>query len=111
MRGDIFNVGDLVRVRDWDDMDAEFGRCKHVKRNINCEGIFSEGMRGICGLEAEITKVIPNYDGRGYTVYETTSVSINCWVITADMLELVARAGCDEPAADFQLANPAGFLF
>lgn len=111
MRGDIFNVGDLVRVRDWDDMDAEFGRCGIDDCDIDCEAVFTEAMQDLCGLEAEITAVYPNYQGYGYTAYKTTNDDINGWVITADMLELVARADCDEPATDFQLANPAGFLF
>lgn len=108
-RGDIFNVGDLVRVRDWDDMVAEFGTCEYYDWEINCEAVFTESMQDLCGLEAEITAVYPNYRNENYTAYKTTNDKINEWVITADMLELVSEAS--DPVPDFQLANPAGFLF
>ena len=64
-------VGDKVRVKEWDDMVKEFG----VDANGSVEGVgldpwetcvmsygpvFTESMRGICGMEFEIKELLPH---------------------------------------------------
>lgn len=51
----MFNVGDIVRVREWDDMAREYG----VDRDgdINTPVYFVKRMRPLCGDRAEITRI------------------------------------------------------
>lgn len=46
-----FKVGDRVRIREWDDMEKEFG-CSYD--NINCFPKFVSGMKHLCGRKARI---------------------------------------------------------
>ena len=50
-----FKVGDIVRVRDWDDMVEEFGLTPN--RNIDCKFYFTEEMRHLCGQTAKISEI------------------------------------------------------
>lgn len=50
-----FKVGDVVTVRLWDDMVAEFGLFKGI--GILAEGIFLPSMRRYCGLKFEIAAI------------------------------------------------------
>lgn len=47
MSPDCFAVGDVVRIRDWDDMASEFGLTFGI--DIKCARTFVEGMRQSCG--------------------------------------------------------------
>lgn len=50
-----YDVGDTVRIREWDDMLAEYGLSRMGKLYITPDRIdFSDGMRGMCGREYEI---------------------------------------------------------
>lgn len=78
-----FKVGDIVRVRDWDDMVEEFGLTPN--RNIDCKFYFTEEMRHLCGQTAKIS-------GISGAVLHLTDLSGNCinsWTFSDDMLELV----------------------
>lgn len=57
-----FNVGDLVVIRDWDDMAAEFGvnRQGTPIPSIPCKFTFIEGMRYLCNTEHTITRIKDN---------------------------------------------------
>lgn len=62
-------VGEWVRIRDWDDMANEFGI--NDVGNIPCEESFVQDMEKYCGLEFEITKTFYHQvdgHGIGYTV-------------------------------------------
>ena len=48
-----FKVGELVRIRQWDDMVKEFG--VNVFGSIDCNYHFTSGMKPLCGKYAEIT--------------------------------------------------------
>lgn len=48
-------IGELVRIRDWDDMKDEFGTDGYG--NIMCEDTFTEDMRGYCGYEFVIKSI------------------------------------------------------
>lgn len=84
-----FNVGDLVKIRSWWDMEREFGvmnigfdRCA-----IKTHQLFVSGMRPICGSYAKITSIsgeecklefIKPFDNIDYS-----------WFYSTDMLESV----------------------
>ena len=47
MSPDCFEVGDVVRIREWDDMESEFGL--RFGADIKCANTFVAGMRPSCG--------------------------------------------------------------
>ena len=47
-----FKVGELVRIRQWDDMVKEFGT--KATGSVNCKCAFSDCMKPLCGKYAEI---------------------------------------------------------
>lgn len=47
-----FKVGELVRIRQWDDMEKEFGLT--MLGSIRCRCCFADGMKPLCGKYAEI---------------------------------------------------------
>lgn len=49
-----FNVGDLVRVREWDDMIRQFGTSSD--KHIMCSPWFTSGMRRFCGGVYKISR-------------------------------------------------------
>jgi len=77
-----FEVGDLVRVRQWIDMEAEFGTNR--SGDIPCHLCFVKRMRDLCGREAEITG-ITGWDSNEY-LFENDE-ELNRWRISGDMLE------------------------
>lgn len=58
MSPDCFEVGDVVRIREWDDMKYEFGF--KFGTEIQCALTFTTGMRESCG---ELCKVLAK-DGK-----------------------------------------------
>ncbi len=48
-----FKVGDRIRIREWDDMVAEFGTNEYGE--IPCHCVFVPEMRPTCGKEATIS--------------------------------------------------------
>lgn len=48
-----FKVGDVVTVKDWEEMEKEFGV---VGKNINCPGTFSHYMKPLCGKSGVVVK-------------------------------------------------------
>ena len=74
-----YKIGDWVRIRQWDDMEAEYGLDMYGRIMIPLK--FANGMRGFCGHWGRITNVYErNYD------IEFSSVS-NGWVWGDEMLE------------------------
>ena len=69
-------VGDLVRIRDWDDMVDEFGIYEH---HIPCEDSFVPDMKEYCGLEFTITHIY-GHDVEGHDTN---------FIVSFDMIELV----------------------
>lgn len=54
---DDFHVGDIVRVRQWDDMAEEFGVRGHNNDVVNVPYAFTDLMKGYCGREFEIADI------------------------------------------------------
>lgn len=52
MNGEVYGIGDIVQIRDWDDMADEFGENKNG--SINCPMVFVSDMRNLCGETFQI---------------------------------------------------------
>lgn len=98
----VFEVGDRVRIRDWDDMAAEFGVDEY--EGIPCDATFIPEMRHLCGLEFVVSNVRELQPNR-YR-YETEDPEFADWRISGDMLEPA------EPEPDEGIAgvDPEDFL-
>ena len=80
-----FKVGDRVRIRQWDDMEKEFGL--DSGGFIKCNGSFLRSMRVLCGKEFVISELTDPI------IYSKTALKVSGletdWTITTDMIELV----------------------
>lgn len=75
-----FKVGDRVRIRQWDDMEKEFGlSCLGV---INCHNVFIDDMKSLCGKTALITRM-----NEQDVFLENNCLNLSCWSYSTDMLE------------------------
>lgn len=70
-----FKVGDIVRIREWDDMVEEFGK---TADHIDCRYAFTEPMRPLCGKEFTILRI------EGAKVFGS---DFGRWTISTDMIE------------------------
>ena len=71
-----FKVGDKVRVREWADMEKEFGL--DCSGDIKCRYCFTRSMREYCGKVFEIKRAGPEY-----------RIDNLVWAFSDDMLEPV----------------------
>ena len=95
-----FNIGDYVKIREWDDMEREFGL--NDSGHIDCKFLFIKEMRRLCGQKFTI-KDISN--GR-YFFKET--LGMMC-AISEDMLEPFIEE-IDEREAECLLADLTDIL-
>jgi len=82
-----FKVGDRVRIRQWDDMEREFGTDSSSRCSICTRTGFVLSMSNLCGTEATINSI------DGDEVELTNFSAIDCdtnWVFDIDMFEPVA---------------------
>ena len=89
-----FHVGDKCRIRQWDDMQAEFGLNSYG--NINCQFTFIKDMSSLCGRPFTVRTKTPS---GSYYAKEDTDFG---WSISADMLEY----DTDVQAEEEQMAAP-----
>ena len=82
------SVGDVVVIRSWEDMKAEFGLTS--SGNISCKFIFTKDMRYLCGRELVVRSIYDN------SIRFVDNREEN-WSISADMLEL---------SSDYQIQQP-----
>ena len=74
----IIKEGNIVKVRQWDDMAKEFGEYYSA---INCSKMFTEEMKEYCGEIIEITKNMEKkFNELGYFYYKD-------YMFSTDMLE------------------------
>lgn len=71
-------IGDRVKIREWDDMEKEFGL--NALGDINCNRFFTKSMCYLCGT----THTVKEVDETG----DTTVVDV--WHISDDMVEIIA---------------------
>lgn len=76
-----FKVGDVVRVRQWDDMMSEFGL--DCDGNIDCAACFTVDMEDLCGRVFTISKMT-KYGSKEIYIVRGHDFG---WTITTDMLE------------------------
>ena len=80
----MFKVGDRVRIRQWDDMEREFGL--DSLGDINCKLFFTRAMEGegLCGRTATIIDI--DSDGGVDLAFDDKSGDLE-WQYSTDMLE------------------------
>jgi hypothetical protein len=109
MRDDEIHIGDVVRVRSWDDMVREFGVDSGGDIDFGLEigksVLFVEGMRKLCGREVTITGMrdsaaIITDPGRHYMIFSVNSGKSERWSFVSEMFE---------PAVDYCEIIKSGF--
>lgn len=86
-----FKIGDIVVIRDWDDMAREYGlKSKFV---IGCSRGFTDSMRYLCGKEFTIKSIDKYY---GNVEFEEDS----SWHYHIDMIRPVKYKDLDIPSTD-----------
>lgn len=80
-----FKVGELVRIRQWDDMVEEFGTDGYG--SVACNYRFLDAMKPLCGKYAEIVRL--DKDGRvGLKFFNCDDLNTG-WAHSTDMIEKV----------------------
>lgn len=85
-----FNIGDVCRIREWDDMAEEFGVDEEDDDVIECEYKFIADMRYLCGERFTIKR-------RDYTRFYSEEGLEGDYSISADMLELIEAESTAPP--------------
>ena len=80
-----FKVGELVRIRQWDDMVKEFGT--RSTGSVNCRCLFTVAMKPLCGKYAEIKDF--RVDGIVFLRFFNCEKEDKCWSYSTDMIEKV----------------------
>lgn len=83
MRDYEYEVGDVVVIKSWEEMEEEYGLTRNGD-SINCSYIFTSGMRDLCGLKFEITDI----DGAKIFGHGTR------WNISTDMIKPTSSVPC-----------------
>jgi hypothetical protein len=78
----MFEVGDKVKIKSWEQMEEEFGLDKIG--DIECAAAFLVDMKHLCGQEIEI-EMIGNSCLDDYKKIQ----NIEGWAITFDMIEKI----------------------
>lgn len=104
-----FKVGDRCRIRQWDDMEAEFGLS--FLGDIVCDARFTPEMKDMCGKQFTIKEILtaPNCNYSWIRSEEGTEItrklSRGYWAISFDMLEL-----CEPECVEFEGATYADLV-
>ena len=80
-----FRIGELVRIRQWDDMVKEFGT--RAKGSVDCKCHFTTEMKPLCGKYAEIKDL--RVDGIVFLRFFNCDGSVENWNYSTDMIEKV----------------------
>ena len=73
-----YEIGDIVIIREWDDMADEFGT---TDGDIQCEYVFTHDMRHLCGNAYRIISATKFGNRHVYTLDENEG-----WSISNDMI-------------------------
>lgn len=76
-----FTVGEWVRIRDWEDMEKEFGLDEYGSTNCG----FTKGMRVLCGMYMRISKIDGNIISFDNELYGIKSD----FIYSKDMIEKI----------------------
>ena len=80
-----FKVGELVRIRQWDDRVKEFGT--RFTGSVNCKCSFTVDMKPLCGKYAEIKDI--RVDDIVFLRFFNCDDSVESWNYSTDMIEKV----------------------
>lgn len=88
----MFQIGDTVRIKDWDQLVEEFGLLHEGV--IDCEFYFIEEDKDLCGTTFQITDIVSTpfcWKGLSFTdqVDHYVGHEAGHLMISADMLEIV----------------------
>lgn len=94
MKDNEIHIGDVLRIREWDDMAAEFGvEWRLEYQVINCRFAFTDDMKPLCGKKFTVRGINKdNWTDRMCYLSEEraedrASDLFLYWKISADMLE------------------------
>lgn len=95
MSPDCFAVGDVVRIREWDDMESEFGL--KYDADIDCTAVFVAGMRESCG---ELCTVLAKVGKYVDLAFEDPKINnkMHGWEFSTDMIEPAGNIGMSPEA-------------
>lgn len=98
MRDDEIHIGDVLQIRQWEDMKEEFGLER--EGGILLVPSFSRKMRYLCGTQFTVKNIYKDICGICYRSFEggENERPFGHWYISADMLEPFAED-------DFEVAN------
>lgn len=98
MRDEDIHIGDVLRVKQWEDMKEEFGY--GIEGGILTIPSFAGGMRYLCGTQFTVKNIYKDCGGICYRSFEggENERQFGHWYISADMLEPFAED-------DFEVAN------
>lgn len=93
MRDEDIHIGDVLRIRQWNDMANEFGI--NAFGSINCRCVFITEMIHMCGKKFTVSKIYEDYGETMYNSAEGVEYDLDgiildkddTWGISADMLE------------------------
>lgn len=90
-----YQVGDILRVRHWDDMVAEFGESRNGRIRCEASVAFTDRMIYLCGKEVTIQSVVSrtSVSGEKFDAYHFSGD--DGWVITEGMLEIIDNVDID----------------
>ena len=83
------HVGDRVRIREWDDMAAEYKDVAGDTIYLPSEIDFAPDMREYCGKEATIAKINTVVPGKYARIWFENYDYWCDWVFTNEMIELI----------------------
>jgi hypothetical protein len=102
-----FRIGDRARIRQWDDMELQFGRTPHGA--VACQCSFTNDMRHLCG---EVVTITGGYDRRIELEFRP-GVPRTDWSYSLDMIEPIMEVAMpqqpEEPVESVAAAPPVPF--
>lgn len=98
MRDDEIHIGDVLQIRQWEDMEEEFGL--GGEGGILLVPSFPGEMRYLCGTQFTVKNIYKDNGGIRYRSFEggENERPFGHWYISADMLEPFTED-------DFEVAN------
>ena len=95
-----FEVGDVVVIRDWDDMEDEFGPTDSAgDLPVGDHCYFTSGMRYLCGKEGIITGL--DYNSIDDACRVDLNIDVDIWNISPGMLRRVDEGSHEVDRASF----------
>lgn len=113
MKLEDIHVGDILKVRGWDDMVSEYGEDSHGDIRVGVGIWFAKPMRYLCGRVFTVNSI-----SRYGTLHSAEGIEFEAdplnpedyeWAITASMLELYFL-DLTEPEEDYSTIDLSEFL-